>query len=66
MAYQFFSIKSSIRENTVEKGSLVARDFFVPGSLVVSNVHVISKSLHICSNVQQFKKEHLNIIVDWF
>jgi hypothetical protein len=60
------TIKSSNMENLSAKGSLIAHDIFAPGNLEMSYVNVKCRNMYQPKNVQQFKQELQDIIMDWF
>jgi hypothetical protein len=60
------SIKSTNLDHSSAKGSLVAHDIFAPGNLEMNYVNVECRNMYQPKNVQQFRQELQDKIIDWF
>ncbi len=60
-----FIVKSTNMENSLEKGSLVARNVFLLGDFSLNNVNAEFKNIYQ-TRADDFKQELQDIIIDWF
>lgn len=60
------SIKSTNMNNSSDKALLIANDIFAPGNLEMKYVNLNFRNMYQPKNVQLFKQELQDIIIDWF